>query len=215
MPPPPPHFFLLIPVVCCQPWLTGTSQHLKDNMTVQTFLTIPNSSVICVLQASRKKSHYKNTKNTKHDPNYCSPNKKIGKGMFGFAFDVRHGKEKEAEALRLEWSQQNKDKNNMTEKEKNVEDKTNEPDDNESSENEEKCKESEMVDLEDYYQIEFVNGEPIFVCNICNEGLDAEAEITKHIKDKKESIMSDDLNDSDLYEGFDEDGNRIVENDNM
>ena len=72
-----------------------------------------------------------------------------------------------------------------------------------------------MVDLEDYYQIEFVDGEPIFVCNICDEGLDTEAEITKHIKDKHESIMSDDLNDSDLYEGFDEDGNRIVEYDNM
>ena len=154
-------------------------------------------------------------KNTKYDPNYCSSNKKIGKGKFGFAFDVRHGKEKEAEALRLEWSQQNKYKNNITEKEKNVEDKTNEQDDNESSENEEKCKESVIVDLEDYYQIEFVNGEPIFVCNICNEGLDTETEITKHIKDKHESIMSDDLNDSDLYEGFDEDGNRIVENNIM
>ena len=51
----------------------------------------------------KKKNHITKTqKKTKHDPNYCSPNKKIGKGMFGFAFDVRHGKEKEAEALRLE-----------------------------------------------------------------------------------------------------------------
>ena len=41
--------------------------------------------------------------------------------------------------------------------------------------------------------------------------LDTEAENTKHIKDKHESIMSNDLNESDLYERFDEDGNRIVE----
>ena len=72
-----------------------------------------------------------------------------------------------------------------------------------------------MVDLEDYYQIEFVDGEPIFACNICDEGLDSEAEVTKHIKDKHESIMSDDLNDCDLYKGFDGDGNQIVENYNM
>ena len=72
-----------------------------------------------------------------------------------------------------------------------------------------------MVDFKDYYQREFVDCELIFVCNICDEGLDTEAEITKHIKDKHESIMSDDLNDSDLYEGFYEDGNRIVENNNM
>ena len=67
-----------------------------------------------------------------------------------------------------------------------------------------------MVDVEDYFQIEFVDGEPVFVCNICNEGFKNEADITKHINDKHESLMSDDLNDTDLYEGFDEDGNRIV-----
>ena len=72
-----------------------------------------------------------------------------------------------------------------------------------------------MVDLKDYYQIEFVDGEPIFACNICDEGLDTEARVTKHIKDKHESIMSDDLNDSNLYKGFDEDCNRVGENDNM
>ena len=36
-----------------------------------------------------------------------------------------------------------------------------------------------MVDLEEYYQIEFVDSEPIFVCNICDWGLDTEAEIIK------------------------------------
>ena len=67
-----------------------------------------------------------------------------------------------------------------------------------------------MVDVEDYFQIEFVDGEPVFVCNICNEGFDSEAEITDHISEKHKSPMSDNLNDTDLYEGFDEDGNRIV-----
>ena len=74
-----------------------------------------------------------------------------------------------------------------------------------------------MVDIEDYFQIEFVDGEPVFACNICNEGLDTEEEIANHIRDEHESIMNDDLNisDTDLYEGFDEDGNRIVQDDNL
>ena len=33
---------------------------------------------------------------------------------------------------------------------------------------------------------------------------------SEHINDKHRSLMSEDLNDSELYEGFDEDGNRIV-----
>ena len=40
----------------------------------------------------------------------------------------------------------------------------------------------------------------------------------KHIKEKHESLLTEDLSswdDKDLYEGFDEDGNRIVENDNL
>ena len=45
-------------------------------------------------------------------------------------------------------------------------------------------------------------------------GLDSEAKITKHIKD----FMNDDLNswdDSDLYDGFDEEVYRITQNDNL
>ena len=34
--------------------------------------------------------------------------------------------------------------------------------------------------------------------------------LKKHINDKHESLMSEDLNDIDLYEGFDEDGHIIV-----
>ena len=73
----------------------------------------------------KKEITLKKHKNTKHNPNYCSPNKKIEKGNFGSACDVGNGKETEAEARRLEWSQQNKDENNITMKEKYVEDENN------------------------------------------------------------------------------------------
>ena len=72
-----------------------------------------------------------------------------------------------------------------------------------------------MADVKVYFQIEFVNNDPGFVCNICNKGFDSEEEITEHINDKHKSLMSEDWNDSELYEGFDEDGNRIVYNDSM
>ena len=44
--------------------------------------------------------------NTKHDPNYCPSNTKIGEGNFGF--DVRPSKEAATEALRLQWSREKK-----------------------------------------------------------------------------------------------------------
>ena len=57
----------------------------------------------------------------------------------------------------------------------------------------------------------------MFAFNICNEGFDSEADIKNHIKDKHESIMNDDSNssDTDLYEGFDEEGYRIPQNNNL
>ena len=68
-----------------------------------------------------------------------------------------------------------------------------------------------FVDIEDYFQIEVIEGETVFVCNICNEGLDNEMEITKHIKNNHEILLSDDsYTDSELYEGFDEEGHRII-----
>ena len=80
-----------------------------------------------------------------------------------------------------------------------------------NSVNDEKSKESELVVVEDYFQIEIVDGETVFVCNICNEGLDNEQEITKHIKDNHESLMNNDsYTDTELYEGFDEEGHRII-----
>ena len=65
------------------------------------------------------------------------------------------------------------------------------------------------MDVDDFFQQEFVDGELTFVCNICDEGLHNEMEIKNHINDKHESLWSDDFNDTKLYEGFDEDGNRI------
>ena len=41
--------------------------------------------------------------------------------------------------------------------------------DNENSKYDEKTKESEEVDIEDYFHIEFVDGEPVFACNFCYE----------------------------------------------
>ena len=59
--------------------------------------------------------------------------------------------------------------------------------------------------------MEFVQGETDFVCNICNKGLDNEHEITKHIKDNHEILMNDNsYTDSELYEGFDEESQRII-----
>ena len=153
----------------------------------------------------KKKLTLQKHKNTKHYPNYCSPKKKIGKGRFGYAFDVRPGQEAAAESLRLEWVGKKKDDNNLNEKEKNLSHDKYGRDDHENS------KEIDFLDAEEYFQIEIVDGETVYVCNICNEGQDNENEFTKHIKDNHESLMNDDsYSDTDIYEGFDEEGHRIV-----
>ena len=54
--------------------------------------------------------------NSKHNKIDCPPNKKIGEGQFGFAFDVIPGQETEAEVLILEWREQKKDNNTLNEK---------------------------------------------------------------------------------------------------
>ena len=82
----------------------------------------------------------------------------------------------------------------------------------ENSEYVEKNKVRELVDVEDFFQIEFVDGEPVFACNICEEGFDSETEVKGHINEKHKSLMSEDLNDTDLYKGFNKDDNRIVKN---
>ena len=59
-------------------------------------------------------------KNTKHSKNNSTSNRKIGEGQNGFAFDVRPGKESEAEELRLEWKEKKKEDNSSNEKEQNM-----------------------------------------------------------------------------------------------
>ena len=56
--------------------------------------------------------------------------------------------------------------------------------DYEHSVNDVKGKESELLNVKDYFQIEVVDGETLFVCNVCNKGLDTEQEIAKHITNK-------------------------------
>ena len=69
----------------------------------------------------------------------------------------------------------------------------------------------EVFDFEDYFQIEVVDVESLFVCNICNEGLENEQEFEEHNKNSHESLLNDDsYDDIDLYEGFDKEGHRIV-----
>ena len=61
-------------------------------------------------------------KNTKHH-NKPSNIQELGEGQFGFVFDVRPGKEKEAEELRFEWK--HKEKTEITTKE-NIDNKSHE-----------------------------------------------------------------------------------------
>ena len=66
------------------------------------------------------------------------------------------------------------------------------------------------MDVEEYFQIKIVDGETVFVCNICNKGLDNDQEITKHIKVNRESLKNDDIyDDTDLYKCFEEEGHRL------
>ena len=47
---------------------------------------------------------------------------------------------------------------------------------------------SEVMDVKDYFQIEFVNGDTVFVCNMYNEGFE---EMTENINDKHKSLMGE------------------------
>ena len=81
----------------------------------------------------------------------------------------------------------------------------------EVSKNDERIKEGDFVDIEDYFQMEVVKGETVFVWNICNEGLDNKMDVTRHINNNHEILLSDNsYTDSESYEGFDEEGHRII-----
>ena len=51
-------------------------------------------------------------RNAKHGHTSLYKNKDLGKGEFGFVFDVRPGKEKEAEDMRLEWKKEKRNEDN-------------------------------------------------------------------------------------------------------
>ena len=99
--------------------------------------------------------------------------------------------------------------NNLTEKETHIFNHKHEKGDPEVRVNEDRSKEGDFWDIEDYFQMEFIEGETVFVCNICNEVLDnwQEEKKIKKIKDNHEISLNDD---SELYEFFDEEGHRII-----
>ena len=73
------------------------------------------------------------------------------------------------------------------------------------------------------FKIESVEREFLYVCNLFDEGFQTETEVKKHLQSIHEAILQNitkETNDkkvkfdeSDIYEGFDEDGNRIAETD--
>ena len=116
---------------------------------------------------------------------------------------VNTGNEKEKNAFNDKVEQFNSKKSEYQDNSKNSEYEEN----SKNSEYEDKNQKSEVVEVKDYFQLEFVNGYPVFVCKMCNKGFE---EITEQINDKHKSLMGEDWNDSKLYEGFNEDGSRIV-----
>ena len=50
--------------------------------------------------------------NTKHGPTNLDKNKVLCQGEFGFVFDVRPWKEKEAEDMRLQWRKEKRNEDN-------------------------------------------------------------------------------------------------------
>ena len=73
------------------------------------------------------------------------------------------------------------------------------------------------------FKIESVEREVFYVCNVCDERFQTETEVKKHLQSIHEAIFQNitketndkevNLDESDIYEGFDEDGNRIAETD--
>ena len=63
--------------------------------------------------------------------------------------------------------------------------------DNDEHEYKEKRKEESLdADLEDFFQIEVVDGETLYVCNICNEGVDNENMIKRHMHENHEDLKN-------------------------
>ena len=43
--------------------------------------------------------------------------------------------------------------------------------------------------IDDMFQMEILEGEPVFACNICNEGFDQDYEIRKHIEEEHNEMF--------------------------
>ena len=101
----------------------------------------------CIVSSFKKKVTLEKHKSTKHMKNNYSADKKIWEGQFVFAFNVRPGKEIEAEELRLELREK-KNKDNTSNEKHIINDKV-EQTNNEKGE----------FSVEDSFQLEVVTGE--------------------------------------------------------
>ena len=50
-------------------------------------------------------------------------------------------------------------------------------------------KKNRFDDFEELFQMEFLEGEIVYACNVCNEGLDTENDVKKHIITHHEDIL--------------------------
>ena len=46
-----------------------------------------------------------------------------------------------------------------------------------------------LEDVDDYFQIEIVDGETVYACIICDEGLDSVEEVRNHVKDEHREVV--------------------------
>ena len=71
-------------------------------------------------------------------------------------------------------------------------------DNDEHESKEERNEESLDADLEDLFQIEVVDGEIFYVCNICNKGVDNENMIKRHMHGNHGDLKNH-VQDSDIH----------------
>ena len=63
--------------------------------------------------------------------------------------------------------------------------------------------ESAVTDIKDFFQVKIIDGETLFACNICNEGVDDEHSNKWHIYDKHDGLTLHIFN-SDEHTGTEE-----------
>ena len=70
--------------------------------------------------------------------------------------------------------------------------------------------------IEDMFEIEIIDGEQVYACNICNEGFDQDAEVKKHIEEKHNEIIQQitkDLVESEEMKCYDDSMTTLSDND--